>query len=79
MGPIPQPASQYRSPQPDTNPKIRKDSTAEKRKMAAPAKWFRPSAAPTPSERAMHPPATVSKAPINDKPQADVPEIGPHP
>ena len=36
MGPIPQPASsQYRSPQPDTNPKAKKDNTAEKRKREA--------------------------------------------
>ena len=33
MGPIPQPTSnQYRPPQPDTNPNVRKDKAAEKRK-----------------------------------------------
>ena len=48
MGPIPQPASsQYRPPQLDTNPKVRKDNAAEKRKRAAPTKGFRPSAAPS--------------------------------
>ena len=37
MGPIPQPASsQYRPPQPDTNPNVRKDKATEKRKRAAP-------------------------------------------
>ena len=64
MGPIPQPASsQYRPPQPDTNPKVRKDNAAEKRKRAVPTKRFRPSTAPKPNETATQPPATVSKAP----------------
>ena len=79
MGPIPQPTSQYRPPQLDTNPKIRKDSTAEKRKRAVPTKRFRPSAAPKPSETAGYPPATVSKAPVNVKPQTDAPENRPPP
>ena len=53
MGPIPQPtSSQYRPPQLDTNPKVRKDNAAEKRKRAAPTKRFRPSAAPKPGETA---------------------------
>ena len=53
MGPIPQPTSiQYRPPQPDTNPKVRKDNAAEKRKRAAPTKRFRPSTAPKPHETA---------------------------
>ena len=48
MDPIPQPAnSQYRPPQWDTNPKIRKDNAAEKRKRAAPTKWFKPSTVPS--------------------------------
>ena len=43
-GPIPQPTgSQYRPPQLDTNPKVRKDNTAEKRKRAVPTKSIRPS------------------------------------
>ena len=67
MGPIP--ASQFRPPLPDTNPNIRKDKTAEKRKRVAP-KRFRPSAAPKPTT--MQLPATVSEAP--DKPKTDVPE-----
>ena len=64
MGPIPQPASnQYRPPQPDTNPKVRKDNDAEKRKRAVPTKRFRPGAAPKSSETVAQPPATVSGAP----------------
>ena len=64
MGPLSQPASsQYRPPQPDTNPKVTKDNTVEKRKRAVPTKRFRPSAAPKPSETAAQPPATVSKVP----------------
>ena len=63
-GPIPQPASsQYRPPQLDTNPKVRKDNTVKKRKRVVPTKRFRPSAAPKPNETAAQPPATVSKAP----------------
>ena len=43
MGPISQPtSSQYRPPQPDTNPKVRKDNTAEKRKRVVSTKRFRP-------------------------------------
>ena len=39
MGPIPQPTNNpYRPPQLDTNPKVRKDNAAEKRKRAAPHK-----------------------------------------
>ena len=64
MDPIPQPASsQYRPPQPATNPNVRKDNAAEKRKRAVPTKRFRPSAAPKPSEAAMQPCATNSKVP----------------
>ena len=77
MGSIPQPASQYRPPQPDTNPKVRKDNAVEKRKRAAPTKRFRPSTAPKPSETAVHWPATISKAPVNVKPQTDAPENRP--
>ena len=39
MGPIPQPtSSQYRPPQLDTNPNVRKDKARQKRKRAAPTK-----------------------------------------
>ena len=47
MGPTPAPTSQFRSSLSNTNPKIRKDNTAEKRKRAVP-KRFRP-AAPKPT------------------------------
>ena len=64
VGPILQSASsQYRPPQLDTNPKVRKDNAAEKRKRAAPTKRFRPSTTPKPSETATQPPVTVSKVP----------------
>ena len=80
MGSIPQPASsQYRPPQLDTNANVRKDNTVEKRKRAAPTKRFRPSTTPKPSETTACPPATISKAPINVKPQTDASKIGPHP
>ena len=63
MGHIPHPiSSQYRPPQLDTNPKVRKDNAMQKRKREAPTKRFRPSAAPKPNETAAQPPATVSKA-----------------
>ena len=68
MGPMPQPtSSQYRPPQPDTNPNDRKDNAAEKKRAAA-TKRFRPSAAPKPSEAAVHPPVTNSKVPKNRPP-----------
>ena len=39
MGLIPQPTnSQYRPPQPDTNPNVRKDKATEKRKRTVPTK-----------------------------------------
>ena len=76
--PEPQPASsQYRPPQPDTNPKVMMDNAVEKRKRAVPTKRFRPSAAPKPGETAAQPPVTVSKVPVNVKPQRDVPENRP--
>ena len=40
---------------------------------------FRPSTAPKYSETAMHPPATISKAPVNVKSQTDAPENRPPP
>ena len=43
MGPIiPAPASQFRPPLPETNPNVRKNDMAEKRKRATPKKKFRP-------------------------------------
>ena len=71
MGPIPQPtSSQYRPPQLDTNPNVRKDKAAEKRKKVVPTKRFRANTVFKPSEAARCPPVTISKAPTNIKPQA---------
>ena len=70
MGPIPQPTStQYRPPQPDTNPNVRKDKVTEKRNKAVPTKRFRPSTVSRPSEATAHPPVTTSKASPNVGPQ----------
>ena len=78
MGLMPQPASShYRPSQPETNSNIRKDNAMEKRKRTVPTKRFRPSTAPKPSGTPAHPPATVSKAPVNVKPQTDAPESRP--
>ena len=78
VGLILQPTStQYRPPQLDTNPNVRKDNATEKRKRAVPNKRFRPSAAPKPSETAMCPPVTTSKAPVNVK--TNTPENRPPP
>ena len=80
MGPIPQPtSSQYRPPQLDTKPNVRKDTTVEKRKRAVPTKRFRPSTAPKSSRTAMHPPATVSKALASVTPQTNASENRPPP
>ena len=71
MGPIPQPASsQYRPPQLDTNPNVRKDKATEKTKRAVPTKRFRATTVSKLSEAATCPPMTISKAPTNIKPQA---------
>ena len=70
---------QYRPPQPNVNPNVRKDNTVEKWKRAGITKRLRPSAAPKPSETAMQPPATASKAPVNVKPQTDASENKPPP
>ena len=69
MGQILQPtSSQYRPPQPDTNPNIRKNNAMEKRKRAVPTKRFRPSTAPKPGGTAMCPPTTICKISVNVKP-----------
>ena len=69
LGPIPQSSSnQYRSPQPDTNPNVRKATkTTEKRKRVAPAKRFKANIAPKPNEAATQPPTTFSKTPTDFK------------
>ena len=66
MGPIPQPASsQYRPPQPDTNPNVRRDNAVEKRKRVAHTERFRANTVSKPSEAATCPPKTFSKSPAN--------------
>ena len=83
LGPIPQPSSsQYRPPQPETNPNIRKATkTPEKRKRVAPTKKFKSNIAVRPNEAAAQPPATISKAPTDIKIQAqeETPESRPPP
>ena len=69
MGPIPVPISQLRPPLPDTNPNIRKNNAAEKRKRATP-KTFRPA---TPKPTAVCPP--LPKAPSKPKNDAPLPSI----
>ena len=71
MGPIPQPtSSQYRPPQPDTNPNVRKDKAIEKRKRAAPTKRFRPCTVTWPSDSSLHTHPQQSPRPAtNDRPQ----------
>ena len=72
MGLTPTLTMQFRPPQPDTNPNIRKYNAAEKRKRAAPTR-FRRSVAPKPNA-AMCPPALVLKSPANIKPKTNAPE-----
>ena len=79
MGLIPQPTNQYRPPQLDTNLKIRKDNAVEKRNRATPTKRIRPSVAPKSSKTATCPTVTISKAPVNVKPQTDAPKSRPPP
>ena len=45
-------AGQYRPPQPDTNPNVRKDKTTEKKKRVVPTKRFRANTVSKPSEAA---------------------------
>ena len=71
MGPTPAPASQFRPPLPNTNPDIRKDNAAEKRKRAVP-KRFRP-AVPRPT--VAHPPLPETPS----KPKNEVPDSWPVP
>ena len=70
MGPIPVPISQFRPPLPNTNPNIRKDNAAEKRKTATPKK-FRP-ATPKPTAACLPLPEAPSK-PKNDAPLPSIP------
>ena len=49
---------------------VRKDKVVEKRKRVVPTKRFRANTVPNPSEAAVCPPRTISKAPTNIKHQA---------
>ena len=69
MGLIPAPISQFRPPLPDTNPNIRKNNAAEKRKRATPTK-FRPA---TPKPTSVHLP--LPEAPPKPKNDASLPSI----
>ena len=71
MGPTPAPASQFRPPLPNTNPNIRKDNTAEKRKRAV-SNRFRP-ATPKPTTACQ----PLPEAP--PKPKNNVPDNQPPP
>ena len=83
LGPLPQSSSnQYRPPQPDTNPNVRKvNKSTEKRKRVAPTKRFRANIAMKPNEAVAQPPTTISKAPTDIKIQAqeETPENRPPP
>ena len=72
LGLIPQSSSnQYRLPQPDTNPNVRKtNKAAEKRKRVVPTKRFRANIATKLNEPVAQPPMTISKAPTDTKIQA---------
>ena len=72
MGPIPAPISQFRPPQPDTNPNIRKNNAAEQRKRVTPKK-FRPA---TPKPTVVCPP--LPEAPPKPKNEAPLPSIPAH-
>ena len=65
LGSIPQPSSnQYRPPQPDTSPNVRKVNKATEKRRIVPTKRFK--AKVKSNEAGMCPPVTVSKAPTPD-------------
>ena len=68
LGPKPQPQSnQFRPPQPDTNPHVRKESKAmEKRKRLIPTKKYKVKvvARPDSNSETAQPPQTNTKAPV---------------
>ena len=77
LGPIPQSSSnQYRPPQLDTNPNVRKvNKSAEKRKRVAPTKRFRANIAAKPNEAATCPSVTVSKTSTEGTPDIRPPPL----
>ena len=73
LGPIPQLCSnQYRQPQPDTNPNVRKSITNPRKEKdsGTQQKVLRPIWLARPNEAAAQPPTTISKAPTDIKIQA---------
>ena len=73
MGPIPvqAPANQFRPPLPETNPNVRRNDVAEKRKRATPKKKFRPA---TPKPTAICPPLPETPPkPKDSEPLSSVP------
>ena len=81
LGPKPQPQSnQFRPPQPDTNPHVRKDSKAtKKRKRLIPRRKYKVNvvARPNPSNATVPLPQTNPKAPVNSEGQRPLPESTP--
>ena len=73
LGPKPQPQShQFRPPQPNINPQVRKESKAtEKRKRLIPSKEYKVKvvARPDPGNATAQPPQTNAKAPGNSENQ----------
>ena len=78
LGPKPQSQSnQFRPPQPNTNPHVRKDSKAtKKKKRLIPTKKYKVKvvARPDPSNAAAPPPQTNPEAPVNSEDQKPLPE-----
>ena len=68
--PVPVPVNQFRPPLPETNPNVRRNDVAEKRKRATPKKKFRPA---TPKLTATCPP--LSEAPPKPKNSAPLPSV----
>ena len=73
LGPKPQPQSnQFRPPQPNTNPHVRKESKVTvERKRLIPTKKYKVKvvARPNPSNVTVQPPQTYTKAPVNSESQ----------
>ena len=78
LGPKPQPKSnQFRPPQPNTIPHVRKDSKAtKKRKRLTPTKKYKVKvvAKPDPSNATMPPPQTDPKTLVNSEGQKPLPQ-----
>ena len=68
--PVPVPCDQFRPALPETNPNVRRNDVAEKRKRATPKKKFRPA---TPKLTATHPP--LPEAPPKPKNSTPLPSV----